>query len=267
MEAPVWPLIELVKLLYLAGGYHDVDHLLSELPDSIEMEHAIYSNPRKSLEPYKGVIVSFLSETDSGPQITDEKGHKLDPFSSREALLRQRIIEKELETINSLLCGPMGCDLCCIGPTDHEKMFFFEIPLLEEEIWLFNVKKISTYTSRNCLSSTEPPLRIGEKLFYESGISIVEWMNGHSLILPRGARCPNLDENGRCRIYNKRPETCRRPQIFSYVVERDRQFGTLTCRNKMLAVSDCPYVKILREKIHFYASLCGMDLVITSNRK
>ena len=267
MEGPIWPLVELVKMLYLAGGYQDIDLLFSQLPDPIEMEHATYNNPVERLAPYKEMISAFFSANDLDVTIKDEMGEILDPLMAKESLLRQKIIEQELETINSLLCTPMGCDLCCIGPTPQEKNLFFEIPISEEELDLFQVEKISTDASRSSLSAHEPPLTIGGREFYRCGPCVIEWMSGHSLILPRGTRCPQLNDNGRCLIYNERPKTCRKPQIFAYVVEKDSKLGNFTFRNKMLAILDCPYVKILKNKIYLYASLCNLDLVVSPNRK
>ena len=97
------------------------------------------------------------------------------------------------------------------------------------------------------------------------------------MILPKDTQCPTLDiSTGCCRIYPHRPEVCRRPQIFSYVLEHapdldieydGRVLPTYIKQNKLLAVWDCPYVKILKDEIAQYAEICGLEPIFRENKR
>jgi len=178
---------------------------------------------------------------------------------------------RELESINSLLCGPQGCTLCCTGPADEEKQLFFEIPLQAEEAALFPLKRVDSVDSRKASPYDEAVFHPGDRPFYAGEPAIFHWRHGWSLILPRTARCPHLDEKGACGVYSRRPEVCRRPQIFPYLLERMPDMDksgekSYLLRNKLLAVWDCPYVKRLQEEIAAYAELCGLEPVFRENK-
>ena len=136
-----------------------------------------------------------------------------------------------------------------------------------DELKDFPLEVISNQETRASTAMDEPPLLIRGREFYTLGPAIVEWRTGHSLILPRDTKSPNLTNMRRCNIYDMRPKTCRKPQIFAYILEKTGEVGHFIYRNKMLAISDCPYVKILKERIHHYASLCEVDLIVSPNRK
>jgi Fe-S-cluster containining protein len=97
---------------------------------------------------------------------------------------------------------------------------------------------------------------------------MVHWQHGWSLILPRSSRCPNLAADGRCQIYSDRPEVCRRPQIFPYVLEpfTDEAGPGWRIRRSLLAVLDCPYVRLLQDEIAGFAAASELDLVFRRNK-
>jgi Fe-S-cluster containining protein len=113
--------------------------------------------------------------------------------------------------------------------------------------------------------------------FYKNEMALYHWQNGWSLILPEGSICPKLlADTKRCMIYKKRPEVCRKPQMFSYVLEKTsdtakRSDGELIpvymARNKVLAVWDCPYVRRYQDEIGAYVEMSGMEPVFKKSKK
>ena len=55
-------------------------------------------------------------------------------FEAVDGWIGQAVLRRELEEINSLLCGPCRCNLCCVGPEADMRQSFFEIPLSPAEI-------------------------------------------------------------------------------------------------------------------------------------
>ena len=146
---------------------------------------------------------------------------------------------------------------------------FFEIPLTRDEWRQFPVEQIDTAGSRAKLAEDEVPLKLAGVPFYTaSGPRLVHWQRGWSLILPRDSRCPNLEESGRCRVYSARPQVCRKPQIFAYVVEPVSHQGqaAFRLRQSLLAVADCPYVQVLKDDIAAYAAACELEMVFRRNK-
>jgi len=275
LKRPLLPLIHIVQWLYLSGPFERIAELLAEFNESVEMEHAVYRTPSVLLEKYENELrplegLKKSQETDY--RIHSEDGAPLDAWEAIGQWTRHLVLVRELESINSLLCGPQGCTLCCTGPAAEDKQSFFEIPLRSEETALFAVRQIDSASSRLASPHDETVFRLdGDRPFYAGEPAIFHWCSGWSLILPRDARCPHLDETGACGIYCQRPEVCRRPQIFPYLLERmpDMDMGekkSYVLRNKLLAVWDCPYVRKLQEKIAAYAELCGLEPVFRENK-
>jgi hypothetical protein len=76
-------------------------------------------------------------------------------------------------------------------------------------------------------------------------------------------------------IYAKRPEVCRKPQIFPYVLEKTDDMAkrndgvripVYMARNKMLAVWDCPYVRELQDEIGAYAEMSGLEPIFKKSK-
>jgi Fe-S-cluster containining protein len=107
----------------------------------------------------------------------------------------------------------------------------------------------------------------GRPFYTRETPALFHWQNGWSMILPRETACPALADNGRCLVYNNRPQVCRRPQIFSYVLEQTDQENTFCLRGSLLAILDCPYVQQLREQIAAYAAACELELVLKGNKQ
>ena len=189
-------------------------------------------------------------------------------MSALTALVSQRIMEDELGAINSALCGPCGCTLCCIGPDRTMKQEFFEIPLQDEEVDLFSIVRHDNPDIRSHQAMDDQALELEGKPFYKrSDPELFHWQHGWSLILPRKSSCPGLEENGRCRVYDNRPQVCRKPQIFSYVLEENEHQVQYRLRNSLLAVTDCPYVQVLQDEIAAYAAACELELVLKGNKQ
>lgn len=293
LDKPVLPLVNMVQFMYLKGPFVSIEEVISRLTKPVELAGIEYDRPQTILKPY----VSFLREFEvlkgrkrvSGtmPFIINEKQEPVAKHRALEIWLKQQIVDQELELINSSLCGPCGCVLCCTGPNSRfdaaagykgtMKQKFFEIPLAEKEIELFPVSRVDSQKSREMSPMDDPPLYIDRVPFYDREAALYNWRNGWSLIMPEGSVCPNLaTPSGRCEIYQKRPAVCRKPQIFAYVLEKTadtakRSDGAVLpvylIRNKVLAVWDCPYVRRFQDKIGVYAEMSGLEPVFKKSKR
>ena len=268
---PALPLVSMVQFLYLTGPFATVAEVVDEMPEPIETGYALYEHPRDLLRSHLAHL-TLLENLKTGEeiqeQVVDESGELLDSMSAVTALVSQRIMEDELEPINSALCGPCGCTLCCIGPDSAMSQEFFEIPLQDEEADLFSTDRHDNPDSRSCRAMDDEVLQLDGAPFYKRPApELFHWQNGWSLILPRESSCPGLEESGRCRVYSARPQVCRKPQIFSYVLEETGQPDQYRLRSSLLAVIDCPYVQVLQDEIAAYAAACELELVLKGNKQ
>ena len=293
LRQPVLPLVNMVEYLYLTGPFKKIDEVLNRVTKPVELEGVQFENPRQMLKPYKAVLQEF--EVVKGekklaanlPFIVDEKQKPLARRQALELWVKQQILAQELEKINSILCGPCGCVLCCTGPNSEFDSFsgfkgkmkqeFFEIPLEDSEVDIFALPRIDTVDSGKLTAQSNPPLQLDKMPFYKHEIALYHWQNGWSLILPEGSICPKLlADTKKCMVYEKRPEVCRKPQMFSYVLEKTsdtakRSDGELIpvymARNKVLAVWDCPYVRRYQDEIGAYVEMSGMEPVFKKSKK
>lgn len=271
LRQPVLPLVGMVQFLFLTGDFATVDEVIGQLPPDIETAFTTYADPIKSLQPYTDLLqplVAFKNGQAAKQTVVDANLQPVDTFTATMALVAQDVLTRELERINSVLCAPCGCNLCCIGPDQEMQQFFFEIPLSAEEVDRFPLESIDTALSRLSRSNDEAAFRVQNSAFYHHpNPLLVHWQNGWSLVLPAGRHCPHLEEMSRCRIYPQRPQVCRRPQIFPYVVEpRAERQHVLCLRNSLLAVVDCPYVRLLQEEISAYGAACELDVIFRHNK-
>ncbi len=275
LRQPILPLVRIVQFLYLTGPFERVAPILAELNEPVEMEAVAYPEPQALLAPYLPALARFeqLKHPElAGFCVLDENGTELDSHTAIELMVCQEILTQELEAINSLLCGPCGCALCCVGPEADMAQEFFEIPLQAAELASFPVPRIDSPESRGSDPYQEPPLLVGGMPFCQGPTALYHWHSHWSLILPRASACPNLDPaSGGCNIYPNRPEVCRRPQIFPYALERtpekDRPgLPAFMARRKLLAIWDCPYVRTLQEEIGLYAELSGLEPIFRENK-
>ena len=272
LRQPVMPLVSMVQFLYMTGPFATVTEVINELPEPIETDRVTYVKPRELLVQYLPVLSGFeeLKEgTFQVPTVVDEQDNPVDPFTAGVAMIQQQLLTAELEKINSILCGPCGCTLCCVGPEQSMEQEFFEIPLGQEELDLFPVQRCDSEESRHSLPMDEKELIWDDKPFYSrSAPALFHWQKGWSLVLPKGSICPNLNDKGHCLVYADRPKVCRRPQIFPYIVEPlEDADKTLRIRQSLLAVIDCPYVQQLQDEIAEYAAASELHLHVTQNKQ
>lgn len=275
LRQPVMPLASMVQFLFMTGPFATVAEVIDELPEPIETDRTTYEHPKELLRRYLDSLAGFeqmKEETFQHPNVVDEENNPVDSFTAGLAVIQQKLLTQELERINSLLCGPCGCTLCCVGPEKEMVQEFFEIPLDSEEIDLFSVTLCDSDASRSHLPLDEEELLWDGQPFYKvASPSLFHWKKGWSLILPKGSVCPNLNDKGQCRVYNDRPRVCRRPQIFPYMVEplEDVPGNTpaLRIRQSLLAVIDCPYVKELQDEIAEYAAASELHLLLKQNKQ
>ncbi|MBU0728818.1 MAG: YkgJ family cysteine cluster protein [Proteobacteria bacterium] len=279
LKHPILPIARIVQFLYLALPSTSVDSVLDELTEPVETVSAVYPAPGEILRPYLPILKNFemLKKAEKVPWIIlNEQYEQEDVFEAISLMVGQQIITRELETINSQLCGPCRCDLCCVGPSNEMQQDFFEIPLAADEINLFDLPCIDTAESRNLSALTEPPFSPDNIPFYKNPQALYHWKTGWSIILPKETACPHLDRtSGGCVIYDQRPVTCRRPQIFPYLLEplpdRNRdENGTVVpayvARKKILAIWDCPHVQEFKQEIAEYAEMCELEPVFKKNK-
>ena len=268
---PALPLVSIVQFLYLTGDFATVAEVIDEMPEPIETGYALYEHPQELLRRHLQHL-ELLENLKNGEavqeQIVDETGKALDAMTAITALVSQRIMEDELETINSALCSPCGCTLCCVGPDQDMQQEFFEIPLQDVETDLFPHARHDDDDSRSSLAMNDTPMLQDGKPFYNrSDPTLIHWQNGWSLILPRDSSCPGLAEDGRCRVYINRPRVCRKPQIFSYILEPADEENQYCLRSSLLAITDCPYVQALQDEISAYAAASELEIIFKGNKQ
>ncbi len=275
-------------MLFFAGPYQCFEELADDLPDEMEISSITYRTAAnlltknithlKIFETIKGTATPDQSSAPAssfpdppGFNISDsavimpETGNHADVFETALARAKHRIIEQELEGVNSALCGPCRCTLCCTGPEEDASQEFFEIPLFRHEVQRFDLKTIDTEKTRKTNPYAENPLLMDKIPFYHTGPAIYRWETGWSMILTRGSRCPALSPSGSCSIYRQRPVVCRKPQIFSAILQ-PAPGGKLVFQNRLLAVTDCPYVRAIDKQITAYAALCETDILLKANK-
>ena len=299
LKQPVLPLVSMVQFMYqLSGPGTKVEDIIAEMTEPIETAYTVYAEPDKLLRGYldqlqlleklgtMGTMGTDQQPDELDAEVVDESGQPVDAVTACTALINQHILEKELEKINYLLCGPCNCTLCCIGPAEGMEQEFFEIPLQDEETVLFTLPRHDTSESRSKLAldstAADTLLQVDGRPFYHGAGAdqcstgtpeLFHWRNGWSMILPKESSCPALEqENGRCNVYSERPRVCRRPQIFSYILEPLELLGPIRqgrkymLRNSLLAVTDCSYVQFLQEDITAYAAACELDCLLKANK-
>jgi Fe-S-cluster containining protein len=272
LQHPVLPLVGIVQFLYLTGDFATVGEVIAQLPETIETGYAVYEQAAAHLAPYVGLmqpLVDLKGGTGPAQLVVNSDGAPVDAMTAVTALVAQGVLTQELTRINSQLCAPCHCTLCCVGPEASMAQTYFEIPLQSGEGDFFPLERIDTEASRTHRVDEEPPLQVGGRDFFDqSDPMLIHWQRGWSLILPQESRCPNLETSGRCRIYPDRPEVCRRPQIFPYMVEPVERNGesVLRLRQALLAVVDCPYVRLLQDEIAAYAAACELEMIFRHNK-
>jgi Fe-S-cluster containining protein len=272
LRRPLLPLASMVHFLYLTGDFTTPAEVIDQLPPDIETNHALYPDGAADLRPYAELFAPLAAYKAGQPPvagIVDTEGQPLDALTAGAALADQQVLTRELERINSLLCASCACTLCCLGPDATMHQAYFEIPLAEAEVKRFAIERIDNAASRAHRADADCLLLIDDRPFYERKEPVlIHWQHGWSLILPREASCPNLGPDGRCRIYLDRPEVCRRPQIFPYVLEPlpDNNGPRWRTRRSLLAVLDCPYVRLLQDEIAAFAAASELDLVFRHNK-
>ena len=281
LAQPVLPLARLAGMLFLTGPFTNLTEVVQELNDKVETGGITYADPAASLTPYLPAMAPFERlKTPQPPAriILSAQAEALDAMEAIDAWVAQNILSQELEAINSQLCGPCNCRLCCIGPGQGMGQQFFEIPLQDNEIPLFQLEKIDSSQSRASSSQAETALLVDGQPFYEHDQArLIHWQQSWGLILPTGSSCPQLDDDsGGCTIYPQRPDVCRRPQIFAYALERQPAFDsdyegtTLPAylrQQSLLAIWDCPYVQQFQDEIGSYGQACGMEPIFKENKR
>lgn len=279
LERPILPLVRLAGMLYLTGPFQTLDELLCELTEPVETGGLGYDNPAELLRPYREAMQPYERLKMPAPPsrfIVEENGQGADQLAALDGWVAQNVLLQELAAISSELCTPCDCTICCTGPGEEQSQCFFEIPLQDDEVGAFDLPLVDSALSRDASSSDEPPLLIDNRPFYQTPAALYHWRHGWSLILPARSACPSLDpRTGLCRIYPGRPEVCRRPPLFAYMLEEDREHdleveGVLlpayVIRKKILAVWDCPFVRQFQEQIGRYAELCGLEPIFKQNK-
>ncbi|MFW8600370.1 YkgJ family cysteine cluster protein [Desulfobacterota bacterium M19] len=274
LERPLLPLISLIEMLYLTGPFAGIGELLAELPADIDTNGCHYTDPAALIYAEKDILREIECLKNNSPlnyRIVDGRGGECLRVEAVELWIAQRIMSLELEEINSLLCGGRGCDLCCTGPGSHSRHNFFDIPLTEDELNGFAGQRRVDGAIDGDIYADPAPLLDGRPFYQSDAPFLLRWRRGWSMVLPSESVCPNLAADGFCAVYEQRPEVCRKPQIFPYVLEEDGWVGKgdlprYVGRRKLLAVWDCPYVREYQTQIARYGELCGMEPIFKENK-
>ncbi|MCI5180099.1 MAG: hypothetical protein D3911_12415 [Candidatus Electrothrix sp. AW3_4] len=287
LKQPVLPLVSMVQFMYhLSDSKTTIEDIIAEMTQPIETVYTVYPDPAPLLRGYIDQLHLVETPEKVDIEVVNEAGQPVDAVTACVALMKQRILEAELEEINSLLCVPCHCQLCCVGPEKDMAQEFFEIPLQDAEINLFTLSRHDTPASRSskALDAAENDVfQVNGRPFYQgtaqgSTPELFHWQNGWSMILPKEASCPALEQNGRCTVYSQRPQVCRRPQIFSYILEPLPSMEAMESmesmgqrrkyriRNSLLAVTDCPYVQLLQDEIAAYAAASELQCILKANK-
>ncbi|MDW7771590.1 MAG: YkgJ family cysteine cluster protein [Desulfobulbaceae bacterium] len=275
LRCPVMPLVSMLRFLFMTGPFATVAEVIAELPEPIVTDRTDYANPKALLMQYLDILAGY-EQLKTGSflpvAVVDEENAPVDSFTAVHSLIVQQVLTRELESINSAFCASCGCTLCCTGPERAMAQEFFEIPLEDNETGLFAAGRYESAESLCRSAYDEDELQCGERPFYRiEGPGLFHWRKGWSLILPKESACPNLDGGtGRCLVYNERPQVCRRPQIFPYMLEPTghdvKEGGSYRIRATLLAVVDCPYVRDLQDDLAEYAAACELHLVLKKNK-
>ncbi|MDH3346903.1 MAG: hypothetical protein OEM02_02205, partial [Desulfobulbaceae bacterium] len=181
LAKPIAPLARIVQMLYLTGPFETISDVLQELHEPIETNHAVYDDPSGLLLPHLDLLQEF--ERLKHPRaplarILDEQENPIEPMEALALYVSQQLLTRELETINSLLCAPCGCTLCCVGPNEQQTQEFFEIPLKADEVTLFPLAQVDNHESRRTSPYQEPPLARDSRPFYQTESAIYHWRDG-----------------------------------------------------------------------------------------
>ncbi len=294
LKRPLVPLTFLVSRLFLTTTLPTIEEAVSRLKENILLDGVLYEDPKAILSDYLDALRPYERFKSGGlrkPELIVVDGDKnlLDPLAGVILGVKQEMMRRELALINSALCGLHHCTICCRGPLEEEENTFFELPLREEEIGLFDLPGVDTPPSRSTNAFAAPPYEVDGQAFYTRPSAIYRWRERWGMVLTKGSFCPNLDaESGRCRVYAQRPEVCRLPQIFPMVLEEFFDPETVASlasahdvdlaglrdtdhyyvlQDKILAVWDCPYVREYRDEIIRFAELSSLEPVFRQNKK
>ncbi|MDH5299267.1 MAG: hypothetical protein OEV91_09640, partial [Desulfobulbaceae bacterium] len=152
LARPLLPLVRIVQMLYLTGPFDTVAQLVDELHEPMETAQATYPDPAALLRPHLDILKEFERFKHPQPplaRILEEDLTAVDPVEALALYVGQDMMVRELEQINSLLCAPCGCTLCCTGPDHTLHQEFFEIPLGTAEVSLFALPVVDSAESRN----------------------------------------------------------------------------------------------------------------------
>jgi hypothetical protein len=271
LKKPLWPLVKLYSFLYLATLYKTWEALLHDLPLELNVNGISYKTPAARLKtinwplPWPDILKG-RHYSEQLLQVIDSYGNHLDIMRAMFCHMKQHILQSELETINSLLCPSMACSLCCEGPKANAIQEFFEIPLTKEELYLFSLEVIDTTPQGDFTPYSSQSFQMNGRPFYCLPPAIYRWSSGHSLILTKGTSCPHPSLEGRYNIYLQRPDVYRRPQIFAYVTEALPNTPLVRKRNTLLAITDCPYLRLIEKEVESYANLNEVILVLKPNK-
>ena len=151
LRKPVLPLVSIVQFLYLTGDFATPQEIVAQMPVDIETGYTVYQDAASDLAPYLDLLAPFAALKAGKPMqqlVIDSAGNPLDPTTATSALVAQSILSRELERINSLLCAPCHCTLCCVGPDVSMSQAYFEIPLGDDEVGSFALEQVDNAGSR-----------------------------------------------------------------------------------------------------------------------
>ena len=142
LQTPVRPLLSILEFIYITGGFSSIKEVMDQLPDSIETATAVYDNPAKQIQPFLPELTLFQQARTERPSvlIVDTNDQILDAQSTASFFLAQSVLEKELESINSLLCGCTNARSVAWAQAKICRMNFLKFPLARKNSYTFNYR-------------------------------------------------------------------------------------------------------------------------------
>ena len=163
LRQPVLPLVGIVQFLYLTGDFASVEEVIGQMPEEIETGYALYGDAATLLAPYADLLQPPGCSQGRAYHRTIgwliPRGNPVDPMTATGALVAQHILVRELERINSLLCAPCGCTLCCVGPDADMARPISRSRCNREKPHFFPLERIDTSASQAHRVDDEPPLK------------------------------------------------------------------------------------------------------------
>ena len=119
---PTLPLVRIVQMPYITGPFKRIARFSMNSTNRWRWRPAPTLIPKRCSCPILKTCNCSSSLNIPGRRSRWTASNRLNFW------VAQRILARELENINSLLCGPCDCQLCCLGPSGEMGQVFLRAP-------------------------------------------------------------------------------------------------------------------------------------------